>query len=203
MTATPVLDLLDFARLLLDAIEASEAEYMLGGALAVMAYAEARSTQDIDVVVNLPVEAVGRFSNELEARQVLVPVDIILDHLLETRADLSLSAVHLQSGHRADIFLMRPGDHLREAALGRRRLIDLGEPLGEVHVHSPEDLILYKLRYFAISEQDKHVRDIAAILSAMGDHLEQDYLAAWVGKLGLHNSWKKVLKEARRRAGFG
>lgn len=27
-------------------------------------------------------------------------------------------------------------------------LVDLGPPIGEVWVHSPEDLILYKLRYF-------------------------------------------------------
>ena len=49
-------DLLSFARLVIDALEAAEINYALGGALAVAAWAEARSTQDVDLVISLPVE---------------------------------------------------------------------------------------------------------------------------------------------------
>ena len=35
--------------------------------------------------------------------------------------------------------------------------------IGEVYIHSPEDLILYKLIYFGLSQQSKYSRDIAAI----------------------------------------
>jgi len=200
MSTAPALDLLDFARLLVDAVEAVGAEYMLGGALAVMAWAEARSTQDVDIVMSLPVEAVGQFSGQLEARSVLVPADVILDHLIELGADLPLSAVHLHSGHRADIYLLRPGDRLRETALARRRLVDLAAPLGEVYVHSPEDLIVYKLRYFSISEQDKHIRDIASLLNALGEKLDLGYLENWVREMGLNNTWQHLVDEVRRRS---
>lgn len=196
---TQVFSLLDFARLVLDAIEATGAEYMLGGALAVMAYAEARATQDVDVVVNLPLEHIQDFSSELEKRQVLVPPDLIMERFIHPQGDIPLSGIHLHSGQRADIFLLQEGDPLRVSALARKRLIDLGPPLGQVYVHGPEDLILYKLRYFAISEQDKHVRDIAALIYAQPGKLDETYLNTWVSSLGLEAYWQRVEAEAARR----
>jgi hypothetical protein len=82
----------------------------------------------------------------------------------------------LYSGYKAELFLLRPGDVYRAQALERRLLVDLGSPIGEVWVHSPEDLILYKLRCFRISHQPKHVRDIASIMLTLGDELKLDYI---------------------------
>lgn len=196
---TPLLSLLDFARLILDAIEATHTEYMLGGALAVMAYAEARATQDVDVVVNLPLERIQDFSRELEKRQVLIPPDLILERFIQPQGDVPLSGIHLTSGQRADIFLLQEGDPLRISALARRRLFDLGLPLGQVYVHAPEDLILYKLRYFAMSEQDKHIRDIAALLYGQRGKLDEAYLQRWVVSLGLEGYWHRIQIEVTRR----
>ncbi|HNB53334.1 MAG TPA: hypothetical protein PK530_15390 [Anaerolineales bacterium] len=196
---THLLSLLDFARLILDAIEATASEYMLGGALAVMAYAEARATQDVDVVVNLPVERIQDFSGELKKRQVLIPPELMLERFIQPQGDTPLSGVHLYSGQRADIFLLQEGDPLRVSALARKRLIDLGNPLGQVNVHAPEDLILYKLRYFAISEQDKHIRDIAALLYGQHGKLDEAYLNAWTVSLGLEKYWQQIQTEVSRR----
>ena len=192
-------DLLSFARLLVDGLEEIGSTYMLGGALAVTAWAEARSTQDVDLVVNLPIERAGQFSKMLEARDVLVPPDIILNHLLEDRTDLPLSAIHLYSSQRADIFLLHKGDRLRESALSRRRRVDFDKPLGSVWVHSPEDLILYKLRYFSIGEQDKHVRDIAAILGALERQIDTGYIETWIHTLGLGEVWVRMQVEVARK----
>jgi len=194
-----VLSLLDFARLVLDAVEATESEYMLGGALAVMAYAEARATQDVDIVVNLPLDRIQDFSKELEKREVLIPASLILERFTQPQGDIPLSGIHLHSGQRVDIFLLQKGDPLRVSALTRKKLIDLGLPLGLVYVHSPEDLILYKLRYFAISEQDKHVRDIAALIYAQRGKLDESYLNSWVRSLGLEAYWQQLQTEAARR----
>lgn len=196
---TPLLSLLDFARLILDAIEATDTEYMLGGALAVMAYAEARATQDVDLVINLPLERIQAFSQELEKRQVLIPPDIILERFIQPQGDIPLSGIHLYSGQRADIFLLTADDPLRVSALARKRRFDLGKPLGQVFVHAPEDLILYKLRYFALSEQDKHIRDIAALLYGQRGKLDASYLNRWVSSLGLDGYWEQIQAEVTRR----
>ena len=59
----------------------------------------------------------------------------------------------------------------------------LGLPLDQVYEYKPEDLILYKLRYFSISEQDKHVRDIAYIVLAQGEELDSNYIGHWVERV--------------------
>jgi hypothetical protein len=197
----PQMGLIDFARLVIEALEAAGVEYMLAGALAVAAWAEARSTQDVDIVINVPVERMAPLSQELEKRDMLVPADVILDLFLETRADLPVNAIHLHTGYKAEFFLLRPGDTYRETAFARRRLVDLGPPLGEVYVHAPEDLILNKLHYFGISHQPKHVRDIASILLAWGDELDLAYIENWAARLGLTTLWEEAQRRAAGRAG--
>jgi hypothetical protein len=195
------LDFANFARLVLDALEAAHIKYLIGGAVAVWAWGDVRTTRDLDLVIELPIESVTDLSRELAQRGMLVPPDIMLDILLTSRSDLAINAIHMYSGYKAELFLLRSGDAYRAQALERRLLVDLGPPLGEVWVHSPEDLILYKLRYFSISRQPKHVRDIASILFTLEKELEVDYITAWAERLGLTDTWLEVQEEVRRRSG--
>lgn len=187
------LDITDFLKLVLEALESAGVEYLIGGAIAEWAWGEPRATQDLDIVINLPVKAVGRFSRELEKRNMLVPADIILDTMMEDRADIPLNAIHIYSGLKADLYLMREGDTLRQSAFQRRQLVDYGPPIGKVYVHSAEDLILYKLMYLGLSGQPKHARDIAAILRAKKDQIDFGYIEKWVAQLGLGAVWKELL----------
>jgi hypothetical protein len=75
----------DFVRLVIQALEAAEVSYMIGGAVAAWAWGEPRATLDLDVGVNIHIEFVSRLSKELEKRDMLVPADIILGNILETR----------------------------------------------------------------------------------------------------------------------
>jgi hypothetical protein len=186
------LDITAFLKLVLESLEAAGVDYLIGGAIAEWAWGEPRATQDLDVVINLPVEAIVKSSKELEKRDMLVPSDIILDAMVEERADIPLNAIHMYSGLKADLYLMREGDALRQSAFRRRILVDYGPPIGSVYVHSPEDLILYKLLYLGLSGQPKHVRDIAAILRARAGQLDQAYIERWVGQLGLNSVWKEI-----------
>ena len=188
-----LLDITGFLKLVLESLEAAGVEYMIGGAIAEWAWGEPRATQDLDIVIRLPVKAAGRFSKELEKRNMLVPVDIILDALVEDRADIPLNAIHIYSGLKADLYLMREGNKLRQSAFQRRVKVDYGPPIGKVFVHSPEDLILYKLLFLGLSGQPKHARDIAAILRAKKDSLDYGYIEEWVSILGLVPAWKEML----------
>ena len=69
---------LDFARLVLDAVEAAQIEYLIGGAVALWAWGEPRTTQDFDLVIHLPGPRIRQLSQELEKRRMLVPPDILL-----------------------------------------------------------------------------------------------------------------------------
>ena len=70
--------------------------------------------------------------------------------------------------------------------------MDLGQPLGHVYVHSPEDLILNKVAYYRLSEQPKHVRDIGSILLVSGDQIDWEYFHIWLEQLGLAPVWDEV-----------
>lgn len=78
----------------------------------------------------------------------------------------------MYSGPKADLYPVREGDELRQSAFQRRERVDYGPPIGYVYIHSPEDLILYKLIYFGLSQQPKNSRDIAAILRAKKSQLD-------------------------------
>lgn len=191
MTDQP-LDITAFLKLILDALKVSKVEYLIGGAIAEWAWGEPRATQDLDIVIDLPVKSVNRFSRELEKRDMLVPADIILDALPEDHADIPLNAIHMYSGLKADLYLMRDGDELRKSAFQRRLLVDYGPPIGEVYVHSPEDLMLYKLIYLGLSGQPKHARDIGAILKTKKDQIDYGYIEGWVDRLGLNSVWREL-----------
>ncbi|MDQ3007458.1 MAG: hypothetical protein M3R47_19000 [Chloroflexota bacterium] len=186
-------DIADFLKLILDALEAAGINYLIGGAVAEWAWGEPRATQDLDFVIDLPIKAVNKLSKELEKRHMLVPAKIMLDTMMEDRADIPINAIHIYTGFKADLYLMREGDELRQSAFQRRRRVDYGPPIGKVYVHSPEDLILYKLIYLGISGQPKHSRDIASILHSRKEDLDLRYIEEWVIRLGLSPLWREIL----------
>jgi hypothetical protein len=187
------LDIAGFLTLVIEALNAARVEYLIGGAIAEWAWGEPRATQDLDLVVKIPIKSVNKLSKELEKRDMLIPAEIILDNILEDRADIPINAIHMHSGLKADLYPVREGDELRQTAFQRRIQVDYGPPIGKVYIHSPEDLILYKLIYFGLSQQSKHSRDIAAILKSKKDELDMDYIEGWVSRLGLSSVWKALL----------
>jgi hypothetical protein len=124
---------------------------------------------------------------------MLIPAEIILDSILEDRADIPINAIHMHGGLKADLYPVREGNELRQTAFQRREQVDYGPPIGKVYIHSLEDLILYKLMYFALSQQSKHARDIAAILKSKKNELDLSYIEQWATQLGLSSLWKEML----------
>ena len=187
-----------FVREGLDALEEAGVQYLIGGAVAVWGWGEARTTRDFDVVVDLPLEQMAQLSKSLQAREMLAPVEVMVD-LYMSPADLPIKANHMPTGYKLEIFLLRPDDPLRAIALQRRLLLDFGPSIGEAYVHSPEDLILYKLQYYSLSSQPKHIRDIGSIIAMVGkDSLEHDYLTQWIDRLELNEIWQEIQEQMSR-----
>jgi hypothetical protein len=191
------LDYANFVGLVIEALEAVGVEYLIGGAVAAWAWGEPRATLDLDLVIDLPDEAIPNLSAELGNRGMLVPAEIIRAAVLEERADLPIKAIHSYSGFKADLYPLRPRDELRRSAFERRIKVDLGPQIGEVYLHSPEDLIIYKLWYFSLSQQTKHLRDITAIAITLGDELDFNYIELWVNRKGLSTLWGELLNRIR------
>lgn len=189
----------EFIRMVIDALEASGVEYLVGGAVAVWVWGEPRATQDLDLVVNIPLDSVNVLSKELEKRDMRVPPEIIVETIAENRADLAINAIHGHSGYKAELFPLREGDELRKKAFARRKLLDFGPELGNIYVHSPEDLVVYKLIYFSLSQQTKHLRDIGSILLSLGDEVDIAYIEDWAKQKGLIALWEEIYIQVQKK----
>ena len=139
------LDLAGFIKLVIDPLQSSGAEYLIGGAIAEGAWGEPRATQDLDLVVKIPIKSNKKLSKELKKTDMPVPAEIILDAVVEDQADIPINVIHIYSGLKADPYPVREGDELRQSAFQRRNLIGYGPPIGNAYIHSPEALILYKM----------------------------------------------------------
>jgi hypothetical protein len=188
----------DFLCTVIDAIDEAKVDYLIGGAVGLWAWGGTRTTADFDVVIDLPTDRIVALSESFDKRNFLVPPDVLLD-LLISPGDLPANANHMTTGFKAELFLLRPGDELRASALKRRMLADLGPPLGVVYVHSPEDLILYKVLYYSLSQQTKHISDISIIVKTIGDDLEMAYIRGWVAHLDLEEVWQDVWAQLDKR----
>jgi len=190
--AETTLEYNDFVLMVLDALEESNIPYLIGGAVAAWAWGEPRATRDLDLIIQVPESAADKLSEELEKRDMLLPTEIIRERVKDQRGDVPLNAIHGASGYKADLYILREGDDFREEAFRRRVLVDLGPRLGEVYLHTPEDLIIYKLLYYSISEQTKHIRDITSIVQTMGDQLDTAYIDKWVAVKECQNLWNSI-----------
>lgn len=193
MSDAKSLDFPGFVLIIVGALEEAGTPYMIGGALAVWAWGEPRLTLDLDVVVHLREEHLDPLAEALYRHEIYSPADIMRDLIRDTRSDLPINAIHGFSGYKAELFPLRRGDALRESALARRRQFDFGEQLGVLYVHAPEDLILYKLHYYSISRQTKHIRDIGSILARKDVALDRAYLDGWIDRKGLRAVWQEIL----------
>lgn len=123
------LDIAGFLKLVIDALEAAGVDYLIGGAIAEWAWGEPRATQDLDLVVKIPIKSINKLSKELKKRDMLIPAEIILDSILEDRADIPINAIHMHSGLKADLYPVREGDELRQSAFRRVRSVYLSPVL--------------------------------------------------------------------------
>ncbi len=113
---------------------------------------------------------------------------------MENHVDLPINAIHMHGGCKADLYPVKDGDELRTVAFGRRQRVDLGNSLDEVYLYSPEDLIIYKLCYYRINQQTKHLRYITSIVITLEDELDFGYVDKWVKEKGVLIIWRELIE---------
>jgi hypothetical protein len=117
--------------------------YVVGGSIASSMHGIPRSTQDIDLLVELPGRAIKPLVAELEGA-FYVDEDMIADAV---QRSASFNVVHLKTMYKVDVFVA-DRSALVGAELDRRQLFALGDPPRDVYVCSPEDIVLQKLEWF-------------------------------------------------------
>lgn len=178
-----------FLERLVGLLDALELPYMLAGSFASTYHGVPRTTQDVDVVVDLQTSAVPTLLSRLPEDEYYVSEEAVRDAV---RRRSQFNIIDLATGWKADLILRkeRPFSH---EELGRRQR---GTVLGvELWLASAEDTILTKLEWAQGSGSTRQLDDVRGIIAARGASLDTAYIERWAADLGLFELWDRVRSE--------
>lgn len=177
-------------RATIDALEAAGIDHMLAGSFASSLHGLARTTADIDLVVDPSPSAVEVFVTALDRERYYVDEQAAAE-AVRTRGQFNV--IDTATGWKVDLIVIKDRPFSR-AEFARRQSVEiLGVP---VHVATPEDTILAKLEWAAIGGSDRQRQDVIEVLRLRGDDLDDDHLDHWAPILGVDGA----LTAARRAA---
>jgi hypothetical protein len=183
-------------RFVLRTLEQLGFAYAIGGSIASSLHGASRMTRDADLTVEPFSGREDVFIAAFPAPEFYVSPDAVRD-ALRTRSTFNI--LHPATGYKIDIFI-RKDDPFEGAAFARRGPYSLPDaPEEPVQVHSPEDIILFKLRWYRLGGEasDQQLRDVLAVMKTQGDRLDAAYLAHWATEIGV----KDLLDRVRTQAG--
>ena len=165
--------------------------YLVTGSTATILYGEPRFTNDLDVVVDLPEEAVPVLCREFPSPDFYLSEPAAIEAV---RGRRQFNIIHPTSGLKIDVIVASDSDFDR-SRLSRGRMLPVVSS-GSVWVASPEDVIVKKLQYFREGGSDKHVRDIVGVLRIRGEEIDHTYLEKWIAHFGLEHEWQQIVDAA-------
>jgi len=176
---------------LASSLELLHLKYLVTGSMATIAYGEPRFTNDIDVVISLPEDAIDDFCSRFPSPEYYCPRQVVADAV---RKKLQFNIIHPASGLKIDVIIATDSAFDR-SRLGRgERIASGGDRL--VSFASPEDVILKKLVYYREGGSEKHLRDIAGVLKVRGNRIDRRYISEWARRMGVSEEW--LLAEGQR-----
>jgi hypothetical protein len=183
----------DLFGLFTNRLDAAGVEAMVTGSVAAMVYGEPRLTNDIDIVVALPVASipalVAAFPLDLF---YCAPADVIRVEVLRGHRG-HFNIIHHDTGFKADVYIAGR-DPLHAWALGRARRLVFGATA--MRVAPPEYVIVRKLEFFREGHSAKHVDDIRRMVESLGDGLDLEQVMTFVEARGLGDTWSRVMGAA-------
>ncbi len=163
--------------------------YYITGPVAAISYGEPRTTQDLDLVIEISPLDIERLADVLMSHEFYVPgVEDVKSGRMRT-----LQITDMVSISRADL-VVAGTDRFDRLKFERRRLIEFGGTL--LYFASPEDVILNKLRWRQDYGSDKQWRDVLGVLKVQGEKLDKGYLMKWAEQLGLVNALNQAFIES-------
>jgi hypothetical protein len=169
----------------------------LGGSMASSIYGVDRFTRDADITAEPFLGKEAQLVSALQANYY-VSLPAIQDAI---RLRSTFNILHTSSGFKVDVFV-RKEEPFEKTAMSRRMVVivpDLrGNPGMPLVVHSPEDVILFKLRWYRLGNEssEQQWEDIVGVMQAQEKHLDQAYLDHWAADLRVADLLLRARQEA-------
>ncbi len=179
----------------IDALEALNVSYLIGGSFATAIYGVARMTADADLVADLRSEHVDPLARVLGA-DFYLDVESMHDAI---RHRSSFSLIHLKTMFKVDVFIPKQRPYSRIQLERRVRQPLSAESDQMAYISSAEDNILSKLEWYRLGHEvsDRQWHDILGVLKAQAGRLDLAYLRQWAAVLNVADLLEKVLNEMR------
>jgi hypothetical protein len=172
----------------IDALEATGAEYAIWGGLAVVAYGEPRFTQDLDILLSPAGFSVSLFVRALEKTHHSVDK-------MAVRQAMSggfFSVIHLPYQIKADFYV--PVEPEFQAIIRELIYLPFDEVRRAAYITSTS-LVIAKLRVYQDGLSSRHLEDIASIVRLQGNKLDLQRIDILAAKMGLLGLWRALWEE--------
>ncbi len=186
------MDVIDVTLRVAAALERVGIGYFLGGSLASSLHGEPRSTNDVDLVVDLAASKVTELAAALGP-----DFDVDEEALRRAAEERSSWNVFFQPLlTKIDLFVLR-GGAFDASEFGRRRAVEV-RPGQRLFVKSPEDSVLRKLLWYREGGSERQWQDVVEVLRHGRTGLDSGYLDGWARRLGVED----LLARAKHDAAF-
>jgi hypothetical protein len=177
--------------------------YVVGGSVASSLLGENRSTQDLDLVIDLEARTAQRLIDAMSG-EFYISESAVTEAIANSRTaprESSFNVIYLPSMEKADIFVMGSDDPFSASVMSRRQLYLISGLTEEgIYIYSPEDIVLQKLSWYKLipGGSQKQWRDVLGVLKVQGERLDLAYLNQWAVTLKLTD----LLDEALLQSGY-
>ena len=178
-------------RFALHALDALGIAYAVGGSVASSLHGAGRMTRDADLTAEPFPGREAALVAAFPPADFYVSLDAVRD-AVRTRSTFNI--LHPATGYKIDVFVRKDEPFEREA-FGRRGPQPMpGAPDEVVQVHSAEDIVLFKLRWFRLGGEtsDKQWADVLGVLKTQGDAVDASYLDRWAAEIGVKDLLDRV-----------
>lgn len=178
-------------------LERLRVPYVAVGSLASSVHGEPRSTDDIDLLVDLPVATAPLLVAALGSayyvdRQAVVAA-------ARQREAGTFNVIHLATAVKVDFFVAG-ADAFEHERLAARQRVRVAEPAGDIYVDTAEHTVLRKLDWYRRGGgvSDRQWRDVLGVLRVQAGRLDAARLAAGAERLGVVDLLRRAMHEARQ-----
>ena len=172
-----------------------EIPYAITGGFGVSVWGNPRSTNDIDVIVEMAEKNVKPLVNKITAlnKNIYADEDMVRDALSHKS---EFNFIDPDMGFKIDFFVL--SDNAYNKLKIKRAILREVFGITKAYFVSPEDLILSKLLWSKENYSQKQLEDVKTVLRNRKIKLDMKYLKNWATKHGTIDTLENLIKETKK-----